>query len=140
MSIPFSGAIKRSGGITQAISSQLKKVNLKAVRKVFIQFDPFHDRVTETRYFMHYITAPKVLKTNLSCSFKTEVLCDRTDPSITFNLANGEEVVFNSANLTALEMCKLFNKHISVLAPKETVVASPAATKTLKKGPQGKKR
>nr|BAN21006.1 mitochondrial ribosomal protein L53 [Riptortus pedestris] len=140
MSIPFAGALKRSGGVSEAISRQLKSVTLKPVKRVSFKFDPFHERVVETRYFMHYITAPKVLKTNLTCSFKTEIQCDRTDPSITFKLVNGEEIVFKSANLTALEMCKLFNKHISVLAPEETVVAAPITAKASKKVTPVKKK
>lgn len=82
---------------------------------------------------MHYITAPKVQQTNLSCKFQTEVICDRSDPLVTFKLANGEEVIFKAANLSALEMFKLYNKHITILAPKEIETAPAIATKSVKK-------
>ncbi|XP_014287706.1 large ribosomal subunit protein mL53 [Halyomorpha halys] len=133
MSIPFQGTLKRSGGVSAAIVKQLKSLTLKPVNKVSIKFDPFHHKIEETRYFMHYITAPKVQKTNLACKFKTEVVCDRSDPSVTFKLANGDEVIFKSLNLSALEMFKLYNKHITVLAPKETDTAQTIATKSVKK-------
>lgn len=136
MSIPFSGTISKSGGLTSAISKQLRSVTLKPVKKVQIKFDPFHPKVEQTRYFLYYLSTKKVQQTNLNCSIKTQVLCDRTDPSITFGLANGEEVVFNSANLSALEMLKLYNQHITVLAPKEepaVIVTTKSAKKTLNK-------
>ncbi|CAH1405258.1 unnamed protein product [Nezara viridula] len=133
MSVPFQGVLKRSGGITAAIAKQLRTLTLKPVNKVSIKFDPFHHKIEQTRYFMHYITAPKVQKTNLACKFKTEVICDRSDPIVTFKLANGDEVIFKSANLSVLEMFKLYNKHITVLAPKETETAPPIVTKSVKK-------
>jgi large subunit ribosomal protein L53 len=50
MSVPFSGTLKRSGGIGSAIAKQLRFVNLKPVKKVDVKFDPFNKNVTETRY------------------------------------------------------------------------------------------
>ena len=49
MSIPFSGTLTRSGGVTAAIAKQLKKVSLQPVKQVAIKFDPFHDKIEETR-------------------------------------------------------------------------------------------
>jgi large subunit ribosomal protein L53 len=50
MSIPYSGTIKRSAGVISAISKQLKSVTLKPAKKIFVTFDPFHEKVTSTRY------------------------------------------------------------------------------------------
>ncbi|KAK9504778.1 hypothetical protein O3M35_008966 [Rhynocoris fuscipes] len=133
MSIPFSGTIKLSGGLPAAIYKQLKSVTLKPVKRVQFKFDPFHEKVEQTRYFLYHLTTPSVLKTNLNCTFKTKILCDRSDPSINFTLANGEEIEFKSANLSALEMLKLFNNHISVLVPKDDLTSTPVATKSAKK-------
>lgn len=49
MSIPFSGTLRRSGGIVSAIGKQLKAVNLKAAKRITVKFDPFSNNVTETR-------------------------------------------------------------------------------------------
>lgn len=49
MSIPFSGTLKRSGGVLSAVSKQLRTVNLKALNKVSIRFDPFGEGVAPTR-------------------------------------------------------------------------------------------
>lgn len=55
MSIYYSGTFSRSGGILSAINKQLKLVNLKPVKKIEIQFDPFHPNAITARYLV-YIT------------------------------------------------------------------------------------
>lgn len=49
MSIPFSGALRRSGGLVSAVGKQLKQLNLKGVSKITVQFDPFHENAIPTR-------------------------------------------------------------------------------------------
>lgn len=49
MSVPFSGALRRSGGIVSAIGKQLKGINLKGVKRITVQFDPFAENVKSTR-------------------------------------------------------------------------------------------
>lgn len=49
MSIPFSGALRKSGGVVSAIGKQVKLLNLRAVKRVTVTFDPFHENVTSTR-------------------------------------------------------------------------------------------
>lgn len=49
MSIPFSGTLRRSGGIVSAIGKQLRSVNLKGVKRITVQFDPFAENVKATR-------------------------------------------------------------------------------------------
>lgn len=49
MSVPFSGTLRRSGGVVSAIGKQLKLVNLKAAKRITVKFDPFSDNVTHTR-------------------------------------------------------------------------------------------
>lgn len=50
MSIPYSGTIRRSGGVVSAIGKQLRAVNLKAAKRITVKFDPFSENVTHTRY------------------------------------------------------------------------------------------
>lgn len=49
MSIPFSGSWSRSGGISSAISKQLRTVTLKPVKRIVFKFDPFHQNVLSIR-------------------------------------------------------------------------------------------
>lgn len=57
---------------------------------------------------------------------KTEVLCDRSEPTVEITLlpaiaatAKIQKVTLRSENLTCLEILQLLNKHISSLAPVE---------------------
>ncbi|XP_012252333.2 39S ribosomal protein L53, mitochondrial [Athalia rosae] len=136
MSIPFSGTITRSGGVISAIMKQVKSVNLKAVKRISIQFDPFAPNVTHTRDFMFFLNKPKVLATNLDCKIKTEIVCDRSDPVITCNLLSGEKVTFKSFNLTTLELFQLLNQHVSSLAPVPEVIVEVKTKSSKKAGKQ----
>lgn len=49
MSIKYSGTIVRSRGLVSAIAKQFKLINLKAVQRVTIKFDPFAENVQSTR-------------------------------------------------------------------------------------------
>lgn len=49
MSIYFSGTFTRSAGIISAITKELKFVNLKPVKKIEVQFDPFHQNAITVR-------------------------------------------------------------------------------------------
>lgn len=113
MSIAFSGCRTRSAGLISAIAKQLKLVNLKPLTKVTVRFDPFHDKVIETRDFLFYISSPKVAATNVTCSLKTEIACDRSEPTITCDFETDEKLIVKTENLTALEILNIFNKHIS---------------------------
>lgn len=49
MSIYYSGTFTRSAGIISAIAKQLKSVNLKPVKRIEVQFDPFHENAVTAR-------------------------------------------------------------------------------------------
>lgn len=53
MSVKFSGSFTRSKGIFSAIIKNLNQINLKAVQKVTVTFDPFKENVKNTRYVSH---------------------------------------------------------------------------------------
>lgn len=50
MSIHFSGTFTRSAGVISAITKQLKFVNLKPVKKIEVQFDPFQEHAVTARW------------------------------------------------------------------------------------------
>ncbi|PZC75166.1 large ribosomal subunit protein mL53 [Helicoverpa armigera] len=139
MSIPYSGTLRRSGGVVSAIGKQLRLVNLKAAKRITVKFDPFGDNVTHTRNFLHYISSTKISLTNPNCALKTEIVCDRSEPTVDITLtpsiaetAKIKNVTLKSGNLTCLEILQLLNKHISSLAPVEQPAAT-IQTKTEKK-------
>ncbi|XP_045778285.1 39S ribosomal protein L53, mitochondrial [Maniola jurtina] len=140
MSIPYSGTIRRSGGVVSAIGKQLRAVNLKAAKRITVKFDPFGDNVIHTRNFLHYMSSPKISLTNPNCALKTEIVCDRSEPTVDITIvpsiaetANIKKVTFKSGNLTCLELLQLLNKHITPLAPAEQI-STTITTKSEKKG------
>lgn len=146
MSIKVGGTFSRSGGIVSAIGKQLKLINLKAVQRVTVTFDPFQENANPTREFLHHLSAPKIAQSNPSCVLRSEVVCDRRPSSIVFQLTPSvqaesklKKIEFNGANLTTLELLQLCNKHITSLAPQE-IVTSSVKTKSEKKAGGGKRR
>lgn len=144
MSIPYSGTFRRSGGVVSAIGKQLRGVNLKAAKRITVKFDPFSDNVTHTRNFLHYISSSKIALTNPNCSLKTEIICDRSEPSVDITLvpsvaetAKVKNITLKSGNLTCLELLQLLNKHISSLAPVE---APPSTIQTKAEKKKTKKK
>jgi len=126
MSLTQSGTFTRSAGLISAIVKQKKLINLTPVKSVQFTFDPFAENIKSTREFLFYISEPKVRQTNLSCPIRTEIVCNRAEPTIVFQLkpdiqqqAEVETIKFKANNLTALELLQLYNKYITVLTPIE---------------------
>ncbi|NP_001177976.1 39S ribosomal protein L53, mitochondrial [Nasonia vitripennis] len=113
MSISFSGCRSRSGGLISAIAKQIKLINLKPLVKITVRFDPFYEKVSETRKFLYHISGPKVTATNISCILKTEIVCDDSSPTVTYSFESGENIILKTSNLSTLELLKVFNRHIS---------------------------
>ncbi|XP_055857322.1 uncharacterized protein LOC129920134 [Episyrphus balteatus] len=139
MSIHYSGALRRSNGVVAAIAKQLKSVNLKAVNRITVSFNPFNENAKSTRELLVHLTSPKIIKTNPNCIVKPEVLCNLQPAEVKFSLIDPvkeqtklKEIRFISDNLTTLELLQLCNKHITPLAPKEDVTATPLQTKSSK--------
>ncbi|XP_055628855.1 uncharacterized protein LOC129770194 [Toxorhynchites rutilus septentrionalis] len=147
MSIARSGTFTRSGGIVSAIGKQLKMINLKAVSRITVTFDPFQEKAVPAREFLQHLSSPRITQTNPTCLLKTEVVCDRRLPTIVFQLIPSaqaatklKKIEFNSANLSTLELLQLCNKHISSLTPQEAVATNVISTKLAKKAGAGQRR
>ncbi|CAH1159750.1 unnamed protein product, partial [Phaedon cochleariae] len=122
MSIYYSGTFTRSAGVISAIIKQLKLVNLKPVKKIQVQFDPFHPNAVTARDFLFHISSPKVTETNLSCVIRANVVCDRSEPEIKLELADSGVVKFLANNLTVLDILQQINKHISSKVKEDPIV------------------
>lgn len=112
--------------------------------------------------FLFYLSTPRVANTNPNCVLKTDIVCDRSPPTVAFAFTpavHGEfnsrkitlsqiKIIFNlllvsessklkevkldATNLTTLELIQLCNKYVSALAPKEEPV-NTIKTKSEKK-------
>ncbi|XP_055372830.1 uncharacterized protein LOC129606510 [Condylostylus longicornis] len=133
MSIYYSGTFTRSGGVVSAIGKQLKLLNLKAVSRIIVKFDPFKENTISARELLFHLSTPKISGTNPKCVLRTEILCGRQPSEISFLLndpaqkqAQLKEIKLLPENLSTLELLQICNKHISTLAPQEEI----ATTKT----------
>lgn len=130
MSIPFSGTASRSGGVISAIIKELSRFSLLPCEKITVQFNPFHEKAKDVRHFLHYISARKYVQTNPACSITAKVVCDNSEPNVTFNFPSGKYMVIKTANLTTLDILKLYNNHVAPkLAKEETTGAAPEEVK-----------
>lgn len=67
MALVRGGTVSRSAGLPSAIQKQVKLINLKAVKRITVTFDPLNENAVETRYvtaknfpdmrsFSHFLT------------------------------------------------------------------------------------
>ncbi|KAF2350836.1 Ribosomal protein L53 mitochondrial [Trinorchestia longiramus] len=118
------GSLSRSNGIYSAINKQVQLLNYGGAEKISLTFDPFDEvkRVTELRSVLSYMNQHKRRLTNPKCAFKTNIVCDRSPPSVHVQLIDGSEVLFKTENLSCLEVLSLFNELVSSKAPKKQEV------------------
>ena len=69
-----------------------RKANLQPVKKVTYTFDPMTSNWNSLRNFMYYWQMKKVKATNVKMLTKTEILDDRSDPKILFDLHDGRQL------------------------------------------------
>ncbi|KAK7068566.1 ribosomal protein, L53 [Halocaridina rubra] len=134
MALPYkhSGTFLRSAGIYSAIAKNCKILNLKPAKRIEFNFDPFGENVLSTRNVLTYLTQDKVRDTNPKCIIKTNVLCNRANPSINIAFDTGHKLIFKTQNLSTLEVLQLFNRFVSSTVKPEAEVSVPK-TKAQKK-------
>ena len=75
-----------------------KKANMQPVKKVTYTFDPMTPNVQSLRSIMFFWQTKKVKATNVKLITKTEIVDDRREPKILYDLNDGRqlEVIINS--------------------------------------------
>ncbi|XP_035233942.1 uncharacterized protein LOC118205772, partial [Stegodyphus dumicola] len=71
------------------------------------------------RDFFFHVSSRKIRKTSETCLIRSDVVNDRSEPTISIDLTNGMNVLFKCANLTALEVAREFNQIIEKYDVKE---------------------
>lgn len=117
--IPFSGRFDVRENDETRLHLHIKSLNLKPVSKIHFQFDPFRKEIRSLRDLMVFLSYPKVRNTNGKCVYKTDVLSDRSDPRISIKLQTGHKLVFNTKNLSTLEILFHINKFVLPLVKEE---------------------
>lgn len=126
--IPFEGRLSPQLNNMQKFILEHKKANLQPVTKVTYTFDPMLENYHSIRNFMFFWNTKKVKATNIKLIVKTEIVDDRRDPKITFDLNDGRQLEIRSGNLTELEIATIVNSYLLPLVKAEEV------TDTLSKG------
>ncbi|CAN7998892.1 unnamed protein product [Ixodes hexagonus] len=93
-----------------AIARAAKSLQLRPFKRITVKFDPFHKNATPIRDFLFQVSALRVRQTNPDCGLKTEVVCDRSNPTIELTLLNGQRVIIRTDYLTHLEVLETMNK------------------------------
>jgi len=130
-----SGLVHKRTAYFQLLYDQVKAVDLKPVSRIQYKFDPFGENTKEIRNFMFYLSAPRIRDSNIKCSFKTEVVCDLSEPTVVCKLVDGKTLTFKTENLTAYEILKEFNRIVLPLVPppQDTPVAATKSQSQRKK-------
>lgn len=114
---------------------QIKRINLKPVKKLNFSLDPFHPSAKSIRHILYHVSNEKVRGTNPKCIYKTDILSDRSEPAIHVHLDETVDdisrITFKTANLTPEDVLTKFNEMILPLVKAE--VADDRTTKGAKK-------
>jgi len=138
--IPFEGRLAPRPTKWSKFYEEHRNTNLQPVSKITYSFDPIKENYHSLRNFMFMWNSKKVRATNVKTIVKTEIVDDRQDPKITFDLNDGRQLEIRTGNLTELEIATIVNSYLLPLVKEEDVseVASKGAKaaggKTSKKG------
>ncbi|KAK8386292.1 hypothetical protein O3P69_010763 [Scylla paramamosain] len=137
MALPFlhHGSFSRSAGVFSALAKQTKLLNLKPVKRIDFTFDPFADNAIVVRDTLNYFYQEKVRDTNPKCLLKTNIVNDRSEPTIVIKLVDNKKIVFKTNNLNSLEILVKYNELVSskVKVDEALDTAKPVLTKSQKK-------
>lgn len=125
---------KRAPSAFALICQQIEEVNLKAVKSIVVAYDPFDERSIASRKFLEFLNFKTVTRKFPDFVAKTEIKCDRSEPTVSFDLITGKKVLFKAGNLSTLEMFQLYNQHITPQAPEEETQRETLTTKAMRKG------
>ena len=135
-----------------------KRANMQPVKKVTYTFDPMTSNWNSLRNIMFFWQTKKVKATNVKLLTKTEIVDDRRDPKITYDLNDGRQLEVGSkikhiflhniscysqiktGNLTELEIATIINHYLLPLVKEveETETVSKGAAKAAGGGGKGK--
>merc|ERR1712142_1104168 len=123
---------------------------LKTLVRTHLGYIPFEGRLgrrptnwskfyAELRNVMFMWNSKKVRATNIKMIVKTEIVDDRRDPIITFDLNDGRQLEIRTGNLTELEIATVVNSYLLPLVKEEELSevvskGAKAGGKTSKKG------
>jgi topoisomerase IA-like protein len=134
--IPFEGKLPNIDTPRKRFFIQCKLVNLKPCKKITYTFDPFLKSSAGVRDMMHVLSVEKVRKTNPKCMFKTDVVDDRSEPTVKVELGgdnDGKKVVFKAGLLNNYEILSEFNRILLPMVTEDVKVVTQSKGEKMRK-------
>jgi len=145
--LPASGRLHPWDTEEARVQKQIKRLNLKPVKRMHFSFDPFHPSAKSIRHVIYHLSSEKVRATNPKCIYKTDILSDRSEPTLSVQLDEATDdlcrILFKTANLKPEDVLTKFNEMILPLVKVEvederTTKGAKKTTKTAQKKKGGK--
>jgi hypothetical protein len=137
--IPHEGRMGPEPKNVQKFHFEVAKANMQPVTKVTYTFDPMKENYHSLRNFMHFWNSKKVLRTNLKLAVKTEIVDDRRDPVVIFQLNDDRILEIRTGLLTELEIATIVNHYLLPLVKEEEVVVETKSAKGAGSSKKGRK-
>lgn len=88
--------------------------SLKNVKRLEVQFDPFHPNAPNVREFWAGITDKKALKTNPELVTKAKIVSDGSDPLVTVHFQDNHKLVLNGKYMESGHFLQLIRRFEAV--------------------------
>jgi len=105
--------------VRKATALLMKRIHLRPVKKVKFVFDPYMECSASVRDVATVLHFPEVMDTNMGTQFKFDIKSDRTQPSMTVDFNDGEQLEFRTANLSQLEILDFLYEQVDLKDPKK---------------------
>lgn len=84
--------------------------SLKNIKRLDVQFNPFHPNANSARIFYFRVTTKKYLKTNPECITRAQVVDDNSDPSVTVQFKDDHKLILNGKYLEPSHFVQLIRE------------------------------
>ncbi|BFZ11135.1 hypothetical protein BsWGS_14174 [Bradybaena similaris] len=108
-----------AAAVRRATAYLVKRMHLRPVKQIKFTFDPYTQCVASVRDTATTLHLPDILETNQGTVLKFDVRSDKTEPRIDVEFNDGHKLVFETANLTHLEILDYIYEFVDEKDPKK---------------------
>ncbi|CAG5123294.1 unnamed protein product [Candidula unifasciata] len=119
--------------VRRATTYFVKRLHLRPVKQIKFTFDPYTKSVASVRDTASTLHTPEILETNQGTVMKFDVRSDKTEPRIDIEFNDGHKLVFETSNLSHLEILDYIYEFVDEKDPKKNE-APEIVTKSSKVG------
>uniref|UniRef100_A0A0B7AN41 Large ribosomal subunit protein mL53 n=1 Tax=Arion vulgaris TaxID=1028688 RepID=A0A0B7AN41_9EUPU len=126
--------------IRKATTNLVRRMHLRPVKLVKFTFDPYMREVASIRDVASTLHIPDILETNQGTVLKFDIKSDRTEPRIDVEFNDGHKLVFETANLSHLEILDYLYEFVDEKDPKKKEAPELVTKSSKVMGKKGKKK